>query len=388
MDDTEQIVIKDLFIEIFNLRYYFVVLLLLITSSAFYFIFNSKPIYEGSLNLKKINIQQNEKYNNFKLISSNSDRAEILEKEEIISITPEYLQELVIDEILDRQEVKNGITKIILNTGYNFTNEQERENYIKTKSNKFQVFKGSEIKNTKLENIDVGDYTVIYSSEDTSEIFNIIEYVLDEANKNTKEFLINKFNNFYNSYNFVRLNRLEDIDRLIQSSIDDYNYETEKRIAYLSEQAEIAQNLNIVDNTFKVSDINDPAVEAVDEELSLIFRQNLRPFYMNGVKAINTEIDLLKNRKNIEPFVTNLYELRKEKSTLEENVFLKRLSRAFEETPIAQENFYTLNYDIAKIKFKQINTSTIQVIIYSILLFIVLSILILFIRIISNIIKS
>ena len=93
---------------------------------------------------------------------------------------------------------------------------------------------------------------------------------------------------------------------------------------------------------------------------------------MNGVKAINSEIDLLKNRKNIEPFVTNLYELRKEKSTLEENVFLKRLSRAFEETPIAQENFYTLNYDIAKIKFKQINTSTIQVIIYSILLFIVL----------------
>ena len=49
----------------------------------------------------------------------------------------------------------------------------------------------------------------------------------------------------------MRLNRLEDIDRLIQTSIKDYNYETEKRIAYLMEQALLAKNLNIVDNTFK-----------------------------------------------------------------------------------------------------------------------------------------
>ena len=88
------------------------------------------------------------------------------------------------------------------------------------------------MKKKKIENIDIGDFTITFSSEDTGEIFQIIKYVLVEANKNTKEFLINKFNNFYNSYNFVRLNRLEDIDRLIQTSIKDYNYETEKRIAY------------------------------------------------------------------------------------------------------------------------------------------------------------
>ena len=388
MDEKEQIGVKDLFIEVYNLRYYFVILLLLIISSAFFYIFYSKPIYEGSLNLKKINIQQQEKYTNFALVSNNSDRAEILEEEEIIPIDPDYLQNLVIDEILDREEVIDGLREIIKNSENDFINEDELENYIKIRSNNFQIFKGTEVKKNKIENIDIGDFTITFSSEDTGEIFQIIKYVLVEANKNTKEFLINKFNNFYNSYNFVRLNRLEDIDRLIQTSIQDYNYETEKRIAYLMEQALLAKNLNIVDNTFKVSDINDPAVEAVDDELSLIFKENLRPFYMNGVKAINQEIELLKNRENIEPFVTNLYELRKEKNLLQENVFLKRLSKAFEATPIVQNNFQTLNYDLTKIKFKQLNTSNIQVIFYSVILFIFLSFLILFIRILYNVIKS
>ena len=388
MDEKEQIGVKDLFIEVYNLRYYFVILLLLIISSAFFYIFYSQPIYEGSLNLKKINIQQQEKYTNFALVSNNSDRAEILEEEEIIPIDPDYLQNLVIDEILDREEVIDGLREIIKNSENDFINEDELENYIKIRSNNFQIFKGTEVKKNKIENIDIGDFTITFSSEDTGEIFQIIKYVLVEANKNTKEFLINKFNNFYNSYNFVRLNRLEDIDRLIQTSIQDYNYETEKRIAYLMEQALLAKNLNIVDNTFKVSDINDPAVEAVDDELSLIFKENLRPFYMNGVKAINQEIELLKNRENIEPFVTNLYELRKEKNLLQENVFLKRLSKAFEATPIVQNNFQTLNYDLTKIKFKQLNTSNIQVIFYSVILFIFLSFLILFIRILYNVIKS
>ena len=136
-----------------------------------------------------------------------------------------------------------------------------------------------------------------------------------------------------------------------------------------------------------MSDINDPAVEAVDDELSLIFKENLRPFYMNGVKAINQEIELLKNRENIEPFVTNLYELRKEKNLLQENVFLKRLSKAFEATPIVQNNFQTLNYDLTKIKFKQLNTSNIQVI-FILLYYLFFYHFNLFIRILYNLIKS
>ena len=69
-----------------------------------------------SLNLKKINIQQQEKYTNFALVSNNSDRAEILEEEEIIPIDPDYLQNLVIDEILDREEVIDGLREIIKNS--------------------------------------------------------------------------------------------------------------------------------------------------------------------------------------------------------------------------------------------------------------------------------
>ena len=388
MEEAEQIRVKDLFIEIYNLRFYFIILLSLIISFVLFYIYYSKPIYEGSLNLKKINIQQQEKYRNFLLVSNNSDRAEILEQVEIMPISPDYLQNFVIDEILDRKEVIDGLREITKNDENDFRNEDELENYIKIRSNNFQVFKGTEVKKSKRENIDIGDFTVTFSSEDTGEIFQIIKYVLVEANKNTKEFLTNKFNNFYDSYNYIRLNRLEDIERLIQTSIDDYNYETEKRIAYLVEQAMLAENLNIVDNTFKVSDINDPAVEAVDEELSLIFKSNLRPFYMNGVKAINLEIELLKSRENIEPFVTNLYELRKEKNLLQENIFLNRLSKAFEATPIVQDNFKTLNYDLSKIKFKQLNTSNIQVIFYSVIIFIFLSFLILFARIVNNVIKS
>ena len=149
MDEKEQIGVKDLFIEVYNLRYYFVILLLLIISSAFFYIFYSKPIYEGSLNLKKINIQQQEKYTNFALVSNNSDRAEILEQEEIIPIDPDYLQNLVIDEILDREEVIDGLRKIIKNGENDFSNEDELENYIKIKSNNFQIFKGTEAKKKK-----------------------------------------------------------------------------------------------------------------------------------------------------------------------------------------------------------------------------------------------
>ena len=128
--------------------------------------------------------------------------------------------------------------------------------------------------------------------------------------------------------------KLDDIKVKINNSIKDYEVETKNRLAFLTEQAAIARTLDIKKNTIEsqVFSTQNSVITNVKTDT---------PYYLRGYEAIEKNIQLIKNRKNKESFVKNLFELEKQKRDLEKDKTLERAERnkVFLEKILSLENF-------------------------------------------------
>ena len=80
----------------------------------------------------------------------------------------------------------------------------------------------------------------------------------------------------------------------------------------MSEQASIARKLNIKDNTISSQQFN-------SKNTILTNVKTDTPFYLRGYKAIEEEIQLIKNRKDKTLFIGDLQKLTKEKRNIEQD---------------------------------------------------------------------
>lgn len=127
--------------------------------------------------------------------------------------------------------------------------------------------------------------------------------------------------------------KLEDIQLQIKNTIKDYEIETENRLAFLTEQAAIARALNIKKNTIES--------QVFSTQNSIITNVKTdTPYYLRGYEAIEKNIELIKKRKNKKSFIKNLFDLEKQKRSLEEDKTLVRAERnkVFLETILSLEN--------------------------------------------------
>lgn len=109
--------------------------------------------------------------------------------------------------------------------------------------------------------------------------------------------------------------RIEDIDIAIQNSIDDYDYRVSKKLQFLEEQTSIARRL----------DISAPVIS----NLRGGYEDN-NLFFLLGYLAIEKEMEIIKNRKDIDRYAANEKLLKTKRTLLQDkSVQRKELNKLY-----------------------------------------------------------
>ena len=139
---------------------------------------------------------------------------------------------------------------------------------------------------------------------------------------------------------------LEDVKTSIKNAMLDYERQVSDRVAFLKEQAAIARTLNVADNTIETQSFASQSgmITNITTEV---------PFYLRGYKAIEKELELLRSRDYLAPFIDNLAELQSQKRTVEQDKTVERAKSLFALSPIGSEQgFSAVSFEAASTTFK------------------------------------
>ena len=139
---------------------------------------------------------------------------------------------------------------------------------------------------------------------------------------------------------------LEDLEIAIKNAMLDYERQVSNRVAFLKEQAAIARTLNVADNTIETQSFATQSgmITNITTEV---------PFYLRGYKAIEKELELLRSRDDLAPFIDNLAELQSQKRAIEQDKTVERAKSLFALSPIGSEQgFSAVSFEAASTTFK------------------------------------
>ena len=202
------------------------------------------------------------------------------------------------------------------------------------------------------------NWKINFKTQDKQKWTTILKEVNNKINKKIKYTLEEDFKKKIESEVNINKAALDDIKILIDS-IETFNkIKKDNRLAFLSEQALLARELNIatpsvLQNNYKSEKNNTEII-------------NDNNYFLNGYKTIEKEIQLIKSRDKQFYIDENIEILNLRKSYLEDNKFLERLKSAFNETPIKSENFYAANIGYNFTNYESINFGLIKTLILSI----------------------
>ena len=168
--------------------------------------------------------------------------------------------------------------------------------------------------------------------------------------------LTTQFANITEALATKRAFELEDLEIAIKNAMLDYERQVSDRVAFLKEQAAIARTLNVADNTIET--------QSFATQTGMITNITTEvPFYLRGYKAIEKELELLRSRDDLTPFIDNLAELQSQKRALEQDKTVERAKSLFALSPIGSEQgFSAVSFEAASTTFKTLSNRMLMVI--------------------------
>ena len=244
----------------------------------------------------------------------------------IFSIDSSKLYNTYFDLLEKRTAIKSAIKKFEIISEENYENNEKYEEALSLASYDIEISYSSFNNGFPNQDADNKVSTIILKGKDKNKLFEIIKYIKDENNKLTirkieqefknKIFVLRKLDELEKEKIMVRIQdkldeydvqmnkalqvlnfQVEDINIAIENSIKDYELITVKKLTYLSEQAALARELDIARGLGTVKAENNSNSQ----------------YYLRGYEAIEKEIQIIKERKNIEDFVLNEELIKKKK---------------------------------------------------------------------------
>ena len=150
---------------------------------------------------------------------------------------------------------------------------EENFSKLKIKDQKIELFNYAKLLEIDLPKKNENNYTLNFKWHDPEEAMKILKDTLNLTSNNLKR-----------SVDLELLQLLEFEKRLLLS-------QDIKRLDYLKEQSAIAKELNIIDNQIDSINLSQPSVSSNISNADIAF-------YLRGYKAIDKEIEILKNREH------------------------------------------------------------------------------------------
>lgn len=329
-----------------------IIIVLIFVSSALTFYFFSKHEFESTTKIQLISVGEEFKYSNYnsfvKSISSeykfkdkddnkneNETKNVVQDKNDFFLIDKNLLHYLFLDEL------KQNIEKIL---------DQK-------KIKKLELLPPVKMDNLVKKRTEIRPYWIIKSKTLNKKKFeDLLAQINEETNNAVRLTLIDHFNNKKENVERLNIFKINNIDKKIENEKKDYEQEKLNQITFLREQAIIARELNIRDNTLKFEDITMQTEFTLD-------RPKRIPYYMMGYLVIEKKIELIENRRNDNAFIENLFDLEKQRRSYLQNEEINSVEKIFLNTPIFKpEEFNAAVINYSSTNYKSLKISLIRLI--------------------------
>lgn len=261
--------------------------------------------------------------NNLNIIGKETYKFPFNNNESILfKIDKVFLLKLFIEKLKENDTILNLIKKNDVLDKKKFSNEDQYNSSINQLSNSISIKKSGGLNDWKME-IEISNLKI------EKEFNDILKEIEKGVNAYIQEYLIERFNKTILSIETYRKFRVNDVDAQINTLINNYDFETEVKLARLKEQAEIALTLD-------KKEILSLYEEENNEKYFLINEMH----YKKSYDSIKKEIELIESRKNKKLFVDNLsyYEGLK-KQLIDSKSKINQINNLFETTPIKSDSF-------------------------------------------------
>ena len=342
--EIDEIDLIQVFINIWNnkLKIAVITLIFVFLSVGQYFIF--KPKFTAKTEILPINIFENNLYSSYNSLLAHTKKSE---DQRINNINKNYLLNLFLEEMQTKEIVVKAIKDFQLIDRKKFDNEDKYLKAVKKKALKLDLLRPVNVDGKSKKVKPRVNWTIKFQIYDVDKWESALRFIENEINKKIQKYLKGYFNTTLNNLKLLDQFELEDLDLKIKNLKNDYDTETNNRIAFLKEQELIARKLNIENNTLEVENFSTSS--GVISTL-----QTAKPYYMRGYSMIEKEIELIETRTNKDAFTKDLFDLEKQRRTLLEDKSLKRIERLFNATPI----FTTNDFKAAKIVYQNTEYKT------------------------------
>jgi len=285
-----------------------------------------------------------------------------IDSNKFFEITPKLLLELTLEQLENGLLFEKAIVKfnLIEKNDFNDINDYEEAviklaSEIKVEiSDSFKKISDDDFKNENT-------YVLKFIYNDIDKWKQALSFVIVEANKNINKIVKKRFNSITNTLIQKDKFEIEDINTEINLEVVKYEQAIKNELAYLKEQAVIARELGIKNNTLETETYSSPA------NIVTNVNSHDRPLYYRGYKAIEKTINLIENRSEKKTFIPNILELEMKKRVIQMNKDTARAVKLFFNTPISQDNFKAARINFATTSFEKINNEYLFYIIFIII---------------------
>ncbi len=207
--------------------------------------------------------------------------------------------------------------------------------------------------------------------------------VLSKANKDVGQFMKDNFNEYLKLLKLPYEEKISMLESRKKLLINQYDMSRENTIAFLEEQAKLARSIGYDKSAEGAQNI---AINILPQ-ISLGDSGN-DDYYLRGYELIESQIELLNNRDdNFNKYIPDLIQAESLIIAINElcDENIKKLEKAFKNTPILNDDFMSIRYNESKISYDKVGNSNLVLFIFSILVSLVICVLVLFLSlIISN----
>ena len=333
---SDEVDLIEVFINILNnkLKIIGITFIFIFISTALNYVF--KPPLNAKTEIIPITIFENSLYTSFNSLlfepRTGNDDKEILNANRIKKINRDYLLDFFIEEIQTKEIIIEAIINYQLIDRKKFNNEVKYLDEVKKKALKLNLIRPINLDNN---NNDIsGDrlnWIIEFKINDKKKWEDALSFIDNEINNKIQKYLKENFKIALNDLKMLNQFKIEDLNLKIKNAKEDYNTEIINQLAFLKEQALIARELNIENNTLEVENFNTSS--RIISNL-----QTAKPYYMRGYSMIEKEIELIETRTNKNAFTKNLLILENKKRFLLEDKYLERIANLFKNTPIFSDN--------------------------------------------------
>jgi len=263
------------------------------------------------------------------------------ENENLDQINKIYLLNLFLEELQTKKIIIEAIKKYQLIDQSKFNDENEYSEAVEKYALSLDLLRpvnvdGSKKGETRL------NWIIEFKVNDQKKWEQALNFIEIKINSIIQKYLKKNFYMTLNNLKLLDQFKIEDLNKKIEFAKNDYEFETSSRLAFLNEQASIARELNIKNNTLEVENFNTFSGGVISN------LQTAKQYYMRGYPMIEKEIELIETRTNKDAFTKNLLGLKKQRRDLLKNKSLERIEQLFNSTAIVNDN----NFKAASIIYK------------------------------------